>query len=137
MKIVRFLVYVTAQMIGAFFAAFTVWVVYLDAINKESDQNKTAGIFATYPNPNLSTFGGFFDQFIATSLLIIVVLAITDKKNNQIQNGTSNIIVGLTVTIIGTAFGYNCGYAINPARDLGLLDYFRIIIVIQKSNFTI
>ncbi len=105
----------------SFFAAFTVWVVYLDAINKESDQNKTAGIFATYPNPNLSTFGGFFDQFIATSLLIIVVLAITDKKNNEIQNGTSNIIVGLTVTIIGTAFGYNCGYAINPARDLGLL----------------
>ena len=120
MKIVRFLVYTAGQLLGAFFAAFTVWVVYLDAINKDDDRNKTAGIFATYPNPNLSLFGGFFDQFIATSLLIVVVLAITDKNQSQIQNGTSNIIVGLTVTIIGTAFGYNCGYAINPARDLGL-----------------
>lgn len=23
------------------------------------------------------------------------------------------------VTVIGTAFAYNCGYAINPARDFG------------------
>ncbi len=27
------------------------------------------------------------------------------------------VLVGLVVLNIGIAFGYNCGYAINPARD--------------------
>ena len=30
----------------------------------------------------------------------------------------NQVFVGLTVLAIGIAFGYNCGYAINPARDL-------------------
>ncbi len=29
------------------------------------------------------------------------------------------ILVGATVLVIGIAFGFNAGYAINPARDLG------------------
>jgi glycerol uptake facilitator-like aquaporin len=28
-------------------------------------------------------------------------------------------VVGLIVTLIGMTFGFNAGYAINPARDLG------------------
>ena len=27
-------------------------------------------------------------------------------------------LVGLVVLAVGVCFGYNCGYAINPARDL-------------------
>ena len=86
---------------------------------KGIESDKILGIFATYPNDSLSIFGGFFDQFFATSLLIIVVLAITDKKNNELPNGTTAILVGITILTIGTSFGYNCGYAINPARDFG------------------
>jgi len=33
--------------------------------------------------------------------------------------GAVAVFVGMAVVIIGTSFGYNCGYAINPARDLG------------------
>ena len=29
------------------------------------------------------------------------------------------ILVGATVLVIGITFGFNAGYAINPARDLG------------------
>ena len=67
----------------------------------------------------MSIFGGFFDQFFGTALLIIFVLAITDKNNNDLPNGTAPILVGITIITIGTSFGYNCGYAINPARDFG------------------
>ena len=28
-------------------------------------------------------------------------------------------LVGLTVVSVGISYGFNCGYAINPARDLG------------------
>ncbi len=120
MKFVQFLVYCLGQFIGAFLGAFFVWAVYFEAIQKfhftaKSDQ--TIGIFSTYPNPDLSAFGGLFDQIFSTALLIIFVLAITDKKNNDLPNGMGSILVGLLVVTIGTSFGYNCGYAINPARD--------------------
>ncbi|KAF9284700.1 Aquaporin-3, partial [Linnemannia elongata] len=29
------------------------------------------------------------------------------------------LIIGLSITLIGTSYGYQTGYALNPARDLG------------------
>lgn len=77
------------------------------------------GIFATYPVKSLSIWGGFFDQVVCTCILVIVVLAVSDKRNVEMPHATSAILIGLTVVILGTSFAYNCGYAINPARDFG------------------
>ena len=54
-----------------------------------------------------------------TALLVGCVFAIIDKNNNTPDKGATPMIIGLTVFVIGATFGYNCGYAINPARDLG------------------
>lgn len=54
-----------------------------------------------------------------TALLVGCVFAIIDKNNNTPDKGATPVIIGLTVFVIGATFGYNCGYAINPARDLG------------------
>ena len=70
--------------------------------------------------PFLSTFpGGFIDQFVGTALLMLVVLAISDARNAPPAAGMAPLIVGLLVVVIGMSFGFNAGYAINPARDLG------------------
>ena len=37
----------------------------------------------------------------------------------QVSKQCIPLFIGLTVLAIGISFGYNCGYAINPARDLG------------------
>jgi glycerol uptake facilitator-like aquaporin len=79
----------------------------------------TAGIFATYPQPFLSVIGGFVDQLIGTALLMAGILAFTDPRNNATPAWLTPIIVGGLVVAIGVAFGFNAGYAINPARDLG------------------
>jgi len=63
------------------------------------------GIFSTYPNTTLSTFGGFFDQVVGTFILILVILALSDKKNNHLINGLGALFVGLLVTVIGLSFG--------------------------------
>lgn len=119
LSIIRFIVYVIAQLLGAFFGAFAVYLNYFEHLAKFEpafDLN-TAGIFATYPAAGLSYTGAMYDQVLGTALLIIVVLAVTDKENENHPHGAIAVFLGLTVMIIGTAFGYNCGYAINPARD--------------------
>ena len=125
MKIKRFLIYILGQFIGAFLGALFVYINYYDAIHDYEEVTnfglrsmKTAGVFATYPSSELTVFGALFDEFFASSLLIIVVLAITDPKNSNLPSGTVAIVVGITITIIGSSFGYNSGFAINPARDL-------------------
>jgi len=89
MSNLKFVVYVIAQMIGAFLGAFAVYLVYFDMIHTyESTLTlKTASIFATYPNDKLSMLGGMFDQLFSTSLLIVFVLAVTDKKNEDLSHG--------------------------------------------------
>ena len=51
-------------------------------------------------------------------LLALAVFAITDSKNWAPIDSLKPVAIGATVLAIGTAFGYNTGYAINPARDL-------------------
>jgi len=79
----------------------------------------TAGIFATYPKPYLSTLGGLLDQIVGTALLVGCIFAIGDQRNAAPPAWLSPIVVGLLVVAIGMAFGANAGYAINPARDFG------------------
>ena len=54
-----------------------------------------------------------------TALLVGCVFAIIDKNNNTPDKGAVPVMIGLVVFVIGATFGFNCGYAINPARDLG------------------
>jgi MIP family channel proteins len=119
--------YTIAQVAGAFAAAGVVYVTYFEALNAfdggvrhVSGALGTAGIWATYPQPFLSTFpGGVIDQIVGTALLMAVIFAITDNRNAPPAAGQGPVIVGLLVVAIGAAFGFNSGYAINPARDFG------------------
>ena len=47
-----------------------------------------------------------------------MILALGDKRNAR-PGRLRPRLVGLLVVLIGMTFGYNAGYAINPARDLG------------------
>ena len=63
--------------------------------------------------------GGFVDQLVGTALLMVGVLAVTDQSNAGAPSWMTPVLVGGIVVAIGVAFGFNAGYAINPARDLG------------------
>lgn len=56
---------------------------------------------------------------IGTAALIVCILAIVDKWNTPVPNGLEAFTVGFTVLVIGLSMGFNSGYAVNPARDLG------------------
>ncbi|KAJ1112820.1 hypothetical protein NDU88_001081 [Pleurodeles waltl] len=119
------LVYCLAQFLGAFFGAAIVFALYFDALYVYSGGNftvvgpqATAGIFASYPSEHLSVINGFTDQVIATAALLICILAVVDEKNNAAPVGLQPFVIGLMVLLVGLAMGFNCGYPINPARDL-------------------
>jgi len=121
----KFLPYSIAQIAGAFTGAATVFLVYRAAFNNFdggvrmiAGEKGTAGIFATYPQPYLSTTGALIDQIVGTAMLMLVIRGVGDARNNPAGN-LGPIVVGFLVMAIGMAFGLNAGYAINPARDLG------------------
>lgn len=121
----KFPVYFLFQTIGAFFGAAIIFGMYYDALFdfpgafSMSGGNSTAGIFATYPGKHLTIVNGFFDQIIGTAALIVCILAIVDPYNNPIPQGLEAFTVGFVVLVIGLSMGFNSGYAVNPARDLG------------------
>lgn len=119
--------FVAAQFAGAFIASTVVYINYREAFNafdggvrQVTGPHATAGIFATYPQSYLSTFpGGFVDQVVGTALLLLLICALTDGDNLAPPPRYAPPLIGLAVVVIGQCFGFNAGYAINPARDLG------------------
>jgi MIP family channel proteins len=118
--------YAIAQIAGAFVASALVYLTYRDAftafdggVRQIAGEQGTAGIFATYPQPFLTLMGGLVDQVVGTALLMAGVLAVTDQRNNAAPGWLTPVLVGGIVVGVGVAFGFNAGYAINPARDFG------------------
>lgn len=119
--------YCLAQVAGAFTGAAVTFITYRDAFNHFDGGTRlvtgakaTAGIFSTYPQDFLSNVpGGLVDQIVGTALLLLLVLALGDQKNFAAEGRLQPILVGASVVLIGMTFGFNAGYAINPARDLG------------------
>ncbi|MCE7980995.1 MAG: aquaporin, partial [Caldilinea sp. CFX5] len=108
-----------AQTAGAFAGAAVVFLGYHAAFMKfDPGLEKTAGIFCTFPTFPAAPASGWIDQIIGTALLVLLVLAITDEKNQPVAWFTP-FAVGLVVVAIGMSWGSLHGYAINPARDLG------------------
>jgi MIP family channel proteins len=118
--------YIAAQFAGAFLASVLVFITYREALDRFDGGVRqiggalgTAGIWATYPQPFLSAFpGGVIDQIVGTALLVGVIFALSDARNFAPPERLTPVLVGLLVMLIGATFGYNAGYAINPARDL-------------------
>src|SRR6266702_384876 len=122
----KVLPYWGAQVLGAFVAAAILYFVYKGAINNAIDGANIAdpvkgvgGVFYTSPKSFVGTFGAFGDEFLGTALLVGLIYAIVDARNQPVQANLNPLIIGLLVVAIGVSFGLNTGYAINPARDFG------------------
>src|SRR6185503_9311359 len=93
---------------------------YLPAFHKVDPLlERTAGVFTTFPAFPALPMAGLLDQIIGTALLLAMILAITDERNQPPGANLAPLHVGLVVVAIGISFGGIHGYAINPARDLG------------------
>lgn len=132
----KVLPYWLAQVVGAFVAAALVYASYrwaIDFFNQKEGLARdkslsTFSIFATFPAEYFgdSWWGPLLDQIIGTGILLLLICAVTDGRNQAPLANLAPFVIGLIVVVIGMTFGTNAGYAINPARDFGprLFAYF-------------
>lgn len=123
--------YWAAQVVGALAGAAVVYAVYHDAINAfnlaqrppqtRPESLSTFSIFATFPAKYFGNgiWGPLVDQIVGTALLVGIIAALIDARNQAPRGNFAPVTVGLVVVAIGLSFGTNAGYAINPARDFG------------------
>lgn len=120
----KVLPYCLAQTAGAFVAALIVRWIYNDVLVAADPEHtfKTQIVFSTLPGNGalpVSQTTALLDQFVGTAILLFLVLAVVDLRNNPPLANLAPFIIGLIVVAIGMAWGTNAGYAINPARDFG------------------
>ncbi len=108
--------YITAQFIGAFLGATSIWLQYRDHFDATDDPATKLGVFSTAPSiPN--TLNNVYSEILGTFILVLGVLYIATP---EVGLGALDALpVGLLVFGIGMSLGGTTGYAINPARDLG------------------
>ena len=106
-------------------------------------ENATAGIFGTFPDPQSHIGAVFLEQVsrqrfcifvfrpgsdcspnslftkvVASAFFLLLINAITDKKNTNCPRGLIPIAIGITdLSLMILTFSYNSGAPINPARD--------------------
>ena len=118
----KVLPYWLAQVLGAFVAGGILWFVYQGALQANiagGPVTSIGGVFYTAPKSFVGVFGAFGDEFVGTALLVGLILVIIDARNQPVQSNLNPLIIGLLIVAIGSSFGLNTGYAINPARDFG------------------
>jgi glycerol uptake facilitator protein len=108
--------YVCAQMLGAMFGAFLVWVAYKKHFDATQDGDLKLAVFCTAPNIRSTVFN-MLTEIIGTYVLALAVLYMAAP---EVGLGSLNALpVAIVVLGLGLSLGGPTGYAINPARDLG------------------
>lgn len=108
--------YISAQMLGAMFGAFLVWLAYKKHFDATEDADLKLAVFSTGPNIR-SYWHNILTEVIGTYVLALAVLYMAAP---DIGLGSLNALpVAIVVLGIGLSLGGPTGYSINPARDLG------------------
>lgn len=111
------LLYVIAQLIGAFCGAILVYLTYKRHYDATDNPGLILATFST--GPAIRDFKwNLLTEIVGTAVLVFGVLGIFNSHNG-IASGFGPYAVGILVYSIGLSLGGPTGYAINPARDLG------------------
>ncbi|KAK9696707.1 glycerol channel [Basidiobolus ranarum] len=117
--------YIFAQTLGAFCASALIFGLYYQPLNtfdggirQVVGYKASANFYAAYPEPFISQGNAFFNEFVLTAILMIVILSITDHRNASYA-ALGPIVIGLMLVCIGITLGGLNGYSLNPARDFG------------------
>lgn len=111
-----FLIYVIAQLAGAFTGSSLVWLMHKDHFEATDSKGIKLAVFSTSPEIKNVPLN-LLSEVLGTFALISGVLFIPGASDG---NGALNALpISLVVVGVGLSLGGTTGWAINPARDLG------------------
>jgi glycerol uptake facilitator protein len=124
--------YICAQLLGAMFGAFLVWLAYKKHFDATEDSDAKLAVFCTSPSIR-SYWYNVLTETIGTYVLALAVLYMAQP---EVGLGALNALpVAIVVLGIGVSLGGPTGYAINPARDLGpRLMHFLLPIPLKRNS---
>lgn len=133
-------VFIFAQILGAMCGSGIIYANYFHAIDLFEGGGgirtlSTASLFATYALPYMTSVSCFFSEFIATAILLMVIMAVTDKKNGPPSAGLVPLALFITILGICASLGMETSFAINPARDFGPRIFTAMVYGRQVFNF--
>jgi len=111
----KFVPYLIAQVLGAFFGGMLVWVHFMPHWAETPDPGSKLACFSTGPAIR-NTATNIVSEIIGTFLLVLTIASIVKTSPAP---GLVPFLVGAMVWAIGSGLGGTTGFAINPARDLG------------------
>ncbi|WP_058911282.1 MIP/aquaporin family protein [Entomohabitans teleogrylli] len=125
----KVLPYIVSQVAGAFGGALVAYVLYMalftdyEAVNNmvrgSEESLYLASIFSTYPAPQLAIWQAALVEIVITSILMCLIMALTDDGNGVPRGALGPLLIGILVAVIGASTGPLTGFAMNPARDFG------------------
>ena len=121
--------YMLAQLAGAFCGAALTYLLYHNffadyeqahqIVRGSQESLALAGIFSTYPAPAISVWLAALVEIVITSILIGLIMALTDDGNGVPKGPLAPLLIGILVAVIGASTAPLTGFAMNPARDVG------------------
>ncbi|KAJ9477996.1 Aquaglycerol porin AQY3 [Pseudozyma hubeiensis] len=118
-------IYIVAQILGCLMGSLCIYALYVNPIRivDPGQTETTASLFTTYPAEFLrqpsTRMSAFYNEFFASAILLIVILAIGDSSNTPPPDGLAPLVLLWLVWGLGACLGWQTAYAVNPARDLG------------------
>ncbi len=124
--------FIVAQVLGAFFGALVVAIVFYPHFAETEDTDTVLGVFATAPAIDRPVFN-FLAEFTATFLLLFGIFSLvanvdiamvdsaesTEAVQYLLGQGLNPIIIGMIICTIGLGYGGLTAFSLNPARDFG------------------
>lgn len=125
----KVLPYTVAQVAGAFGGALLAYLLYGSLfieyetahhmVRGSLESLQLASIFSTYPASALSVWQAALVEVVITSILMGMIMALTDDGNGVPKGPLAPLLIGILVAVIGASTGPLTGFAMNPARDFG------------------
>ncbi|ODV97407.1 hypothetical protein PACTADRAFT_49125 [Pachysolen tannophilus NRRL Y-2460] len=119
--------YMGSQMLGGYIGGLLVYATYKTSfdhyeggadIRTVTGDHPTAGIFCTFAQDYLPTRSQITSELVSSTLLQFLIFALTDPYNLPSESSLFPFSLFMLIFCIGACYGYQTGYAINPARDL-------------------
>ncbi|KAJ5180252.1 hypothetical protein N7492_003462 [Penicillium capsulatum] len=119
-------IYIAAQLLGAITAGGIAYAIYHDAIleivaTTKLPQNTSVAAQAmiTMPKPFVHPATAFFTEFLGSAILFAAIVALGDDTNAPPGAGMQAFVLGILISVVILALGYNTGGCFNCARDFG------------------